>query len=125
MPYMSRRNESTDCLQDAPPHSPVRLLPRTYQPSHQRDDSDSSNYSDRRQSTIESDSNRKSFIAPLPNKEEQRKTLLPPGAGEPNRYSEIFNAYYRQSTLEPGRNVQDSTNAEGSQANAKSAGMAM
>ena len=92
----------------------------TYQPSHHRDDSDVSIYSDKRQSTIESESNRKSFIAPLPSKEEQRKTLLPPGAGEPNRYSEIFNAYYRHSTVEPGRN-----NAEGSQAEAKGTGMAM
>ena len=53
---------------------------------------------------LEAESNRKSVIAPLPNKEEQRKTLLAPGATEPNRYSEIFNAYYRQSIAEPAGN---------------------
>ena len=92
----------------------------TYQPSHQRDNSDVSTYSDKRQSTMEFETDGKSSIAPLPSKEEQRKTLLPPGAGEPNRYSEIFNAYYRHSAIEPGRN-----NAEGSRAEAKSTGMAM
>ncbi|KAJ4356544.1 uncharacterized protein N0V89_004578 [Didymosphaeria variabile] len=96
---------------DAAPPSPVRLLPKTYQPSHQRDDSGSSSiYSEKRHSTIENDSNRKSGIAPFPNKDDNRKTLLlAPGAAGENRYSDIYDAYYRQSLLNPGQNANNAS----------------
>lgn len=110
-------NESA-YLEDAPRRSPVQLLPKTYQPSHQRDDSDASNYSDKRQSTLETNSNRKSVMAPPPDKYENRKTLAPGANPEASRYSEIFNAYYRNSMLDTSQNGTKSV--EG-----KAAGIAM
>ncbi|KAF1972302.1 hypothetical protein BU23DRAFT_555104 [Bimuria novae-zelandiae CBS 107.79] len=101
---------SNDDDLEAPPNSPFLLLPRTYQPTHRRDDSDSSSiYGDKRQSAIESDANRKSFTASLSNQDDKRKTLLAPGAPmEPNRYSDIFNDYYRHSVIEADQNNRNS-----------------
>ncbi|KAJ4294028.1 hypothetical protein N0V90_007717 [Kalmusia sp. IMI 367209] len=91
-------------LNSTPPLSPVLLLPRTYQPSHQRDDSDSSIYSDRRRSTNEPEvtlePNRKS-VAVVTSKGDNRRTLLAPVALSGNRYSDIYDAYYRHSMLNP------------------------
>ncbi|KAL1606448.1 hypothetical protein SLS60_003852 [Paraconiothyrium brasiliense] len=99
---------------EAPPRSPVLLLPLTYQPSHRRDDSDSSSmYSEKRQSITENDSHRKSGIAPLPNKDEHRKTLLAPSATGENRYSDIYDAYYRHSMLNPSQIASGPTRSDG------------
>ncbi|KAF2449069.1 hypothetical protein P171DRAFT_482104 [Karstenula rhodostoma CBS 690.94] len=90
---------------DAPPRSPVRLLPRTYQPSHNRDDSDSSSiYSEGRHSMPEKDGKHKWTIAPLPAEKEKRSTLLPPAGGD-NRYSDMYEAYYRHSTINGGQSA--------------------
>ncbi|KAF9736968.1 hypothetical protein PMIN06_011122 [Paraphaeosphaeria minitans] len=97
---------------DAPPNSPVRLLPKTYQPAHNRDDSDSSSiYSEARHSKLGNDANRQSTIGPFPAKGENRKTLLPPAAGD-NRYSDIYDAYYRQSMIQGDTSVTDSARAD-------------
>lgn len=117
--------DTANLCQDIPPRSPVRLLPKTYQPSHQRDDSDSSSiYSERRHSVLDHESNRVSMVAPLPTKDENRKTLLPPGATTENRYSDIYDAYYRQSMI----NANSSSQPEGETRHAESktsAGLAM
>ncbi|KAK7189912.1 hypothetical protein DPSP01_008383 [Paraphaeosphaeria sporulosa] len=112
---------------DALPKSPVQLLPKTYQPSHNRDNSDSSSiYSEARHSKVERDASRQSTIGPLPVNGENRKTLLPPAAGD-NRYSDIYDAYYRHSMIQGSSSVTDSSRSDdehpaGSKAGA---GMAM
>jgi hypothetical protein len=76
----------------------------TYQPTHNRNDSASNSYySERRHSELDHDSKRISAVstlAPLPTKEDKRQTLLAPTAGRDDRYSDIYDAYYRQSMIQ-------------------------
>lgn len=103
----------------------------TYKPSHGRDDSDpSSIYSEARHSRVPKTSDRESMIAPLPfpaksGKGDNRKTLLPSATGD-NRYSEIYDAYYRNSMIQGGPNVAKPSRTDAPYAGGKpSAGMAM
>lgn len=120
------------------PSSPVRLLPQTYQPSHQRDlSSASSIYSDKRTSTYQGhhkrttssgsaynysfpeNSSRNSTVAAA-SKEPSRRpsassSLLAPGSSQSNqtndpRFSEFYDAYYRYSQLNPGQKPDGSKN---------------
>jgi hypothetical protein len=60
-------------------------------------------YSEERHGAPDKDSKRMSAmstIAPLPTMEDKRKTLLAPTGGLDNRYSDIYDAYYRQSMIQ-------------------------
>lgn len=113
------------------PASPVRLLPRTYEPSHQRDISGASSvYSDKRTSAYQHErtnstgsyynysfpeNSSRNSVALTGSKEPSRRpsqssSLLAPASmnstqtNDP-RFSEFYDAYYRHSQLNPGQKL--------------------
>jgi len=114
----------TNIHQDSIPTSPILLLPKAYQPSHQRDDSDASSvYSNRRTSvykpqhgssdSIESmtDSKRKSITIAANVDDVQRKSqLFAPSSSTDKkadpRFSEFYDSYFRHSMVNSGQTTE-------------------
>ena len=107
---MAQSNHPQENAVPEPLSAPVMLLPQTYRPVHQRDTSDSSSiYSEKRSSRVEPRHERDSLVLPLSQKPSQpaasNATLAPlpthDAANDP-RFSEFYDAYFRNSQLNFG-----------------------